>query len=705
MKKRIASFFMALCFVIVMLPTTVLAVGEHGISVSATEVKNGDTFTVTLTIPAISEPLSNLDLQISFDSSAFEVIEYTKPAFAGMSNTTGEANAVGKITCMHESETGDNDLTGLQSGGTMTATFRVKETAESGSYNFEVIEYVLDSIDENTYESVNRAPAGAVKTATVNVISATDPYTANISANDTEFTVDDEVAVTVNVGGAIGSFASAEITLTYDPDYLTLKENHTLNGASMTVNNGTIKLVDYGETNAYPAAYVLNFTAAQATASATTVTLTEAKFSTAENAISSDLIDAVGKNALSLTVKNADLEVTLPVGGVVTGNYTVPYGDDYTFAAKNNTTYMYYDYTVTATMGGQAVTAQYNGDGTWTVANVTGDLVINVTETPKSYGVTVNGDNTVTAEEIARVTTSANTAAYMTALTYTLPNGLAATDTVDGYHYVATVTVGGVSYIASASGLTYTVAGTAVTGDIVITLSKVIDPAESVNVTIQNSNEIQKEGTTVTEFVADKNSQVTLTLVPEVGYTYVINDGTKNLTVNDDGTFTVDIGTTAVTINVTKTLDVTSVNVQNYIQLNDTVMWLVTINGNGTAEINGKTYSYGGQNMYWSSKYQAYCYLVVAQTLSVDTAKAAIGDTLIEANAIDVEYNMDVNNTNGNVDANDAQLVYNMYQTKAYDGFDTVGMIKFLEADLNNTVGVDATDVQVILNNILNITG
>ena len=244
MKKRIASFFMALCFVIVMLPTTVLAVGEHGISVSATEVKNGDTFTVTLTIPAISEPLSNLDLQISFDSSAFEVIEYTKPAFAGMSNTTGEANAVGKITCMHESETGDNDLTGLQSGGTMTATFRVKETAESGSYNFEVIEYVLDSIDENTYESVNRAPAGAVKTATVNVISATDPYTANISANDTEFTVDDEVAVTVNVGGAIGSFASAEITLTYDPDYLTLKENHTLNGASMTVNNGTIKLVD-----------------------------------------------------------------------------------------------------------------------------------------------------------------------------------------------------------------------------------------------------------------------------------------------------------------------------------------------------------------------------------------------------------------------------------------------------------------------------
>ena len=64
---------------------------------------------------------------------------------------------------------------------------------------------------------------------------------------------------------------------------------------------------------------------------------------------------------------------------------------------------------------------------------------------------------------------------------------------------------------------------------------------------------------------------------------------------------------------------------------------------------------------------------------------------------------MDVN-TSGKVDANDAQLAYDMYQTKAYDGFEKVAMIKFLEADLNSTVGVDSTDVQVILSHLLNIT-
>ena len=146
----------------------------------------------------------------------------------------------------------------------------------------------------------------------------------------------------------------------------------------------------------------------------------------------------------------------------------------------------------------------------------------------------------------------------------------------------------------------------------------------------------------------------------------------------------------------------TKVNVQKYIQLNGTAMWLVTANRNGAVDkISGKTYTYNGQKMYWSSKYRAYCYLVVAETLSVEDAKAAIGDTLVDGAALNIEYNMDVNNS-GKVDANDAQLVYNMYQAKAYGGFDTVEMIKFLEADLNDSVGVDSTDVQVIISSLLN---
>ena len=529
-----------------------------------------------------------------------------------------------------------------------------------------------------------------------------DLYTANISTTNTLFVVGDTVAVTVNVGGTVGGFASAELRLTYDPTYLTLQETNTLNGASMTVNNGIIKIVDHGDANVYPAAYVLYFTAEQATADTTAVTLTEAKFGTAENAIDSDLIPAVGMNALSLTVKKAALDVTLPTSGVVTGNDKVAYGGSYTFAAKNNTTYMYYNYVVSATMDGQIVTVKDNGNGTWTVENVTGDLEISVTETPKSFNVIVKGDSTVSAEEIAKVTTS-GTPTYMTAFTYTLPANVAPNGTIDGYNYKATVTVNGKTYTATVTGQTFTIKDTDVTGNIVITLSKEIVPADLVNVTIQGSNEIKKDGEFVTGFTADKNGSVTLTLVREVGYNYVIKVGTKELTVNADGTFTVAIGETPVTITVTKTLNTSSVNVQKYIQLNGKVMWLVTVNGNGTAQISGKTYVYNGQNMYWSSKYKAYCCLVVAETLDVETAQVALGNALIEANAIEVAYNMDVN-TSGKVDANDAQLAYDMYQTKAYDGFEKVAMIKFLEADLNSTVGVDSTDVQVILSHLLDIT-
>ena len=594
---------------------------------------------------------------------------------------------------------------------TILSTIEFKIPADlTGTYELGVENIaVQESNSDNFWED----GASASATLTIKEAAASnDPYTANISTTDSEFTVNDPVAVTVNVGGTIGSFASSEVTLTYDSTYLTFNEGaSTLNGAGVDLTTAnTIKLVDHGDNNAYPAAYVLNFTAKQATTAATAVTLTDAKFSTAENAISSDLIDATGENALSLTIKNADLTVDLTNASAVTGNPTVPYGADYTFTAKNNTTYMYYDYEVTVMMGNTDVSASVTfSNGTWTVPNVTGNLVISVTETPKSYNVTVNGDSTVTAKEIAQVITSAvnGKATYNTALTYTLPAGQAPSGADNGYHYIATVTVGGTSYTASANGLTYTIAGTAVTGDIVITLSKVIDLADSVKVTIEGSNEIQKDGQFVTEVVVEKNGSVTLTLVPEVGYTYVINDGTKDLTINADNTFTVSVGETPITITVTKTLDKGSVNVQQYIQLNGTNMWLVTINGNGTTEIGGKTYSYKlaedkTENFFWSSKYKAYCYLVVAPELSVDTAKAAIGEKLIEADAIDVEYNMDVNNTNGKIDANDAQLVYNMYQTKAYDNFGTVGMIKFLEADLNATVGVDSTDAQVIINKLLN---
>jgi len=54
------------------------------------------------------------------------------------------------------------------------------------------------------------------------------------------------------------------------------------------------------------------------------------------------------------------------------------------------------------------------------------------------------------------------------------------------------------------------------------------------------------------------------------------------------------------------------------------------------------------------------------------------------------------------VDANDAQLTYNIYNAH-YDAFDeTVTMEKFLRADVNKDGNVDTTDAAAIINKILN---
>ena len=47
----------------------------------------------------------------------------------------------------------------------------------------------------------------------------------------------------------------------------------------------------------------------------------------------------------------------------------------------------------------------------------------------------------------------------------------------------------------------------------------------------------------------------------------------------------------------------------------------------------------------------------------------------------ELAYNFDVN-LSGQVDINDAQLTYDMYNAK-YEDFDTVSMHRFLEADVN----------------------
>ena len=370
---------------------------------------------------------------------------------------------------------------------------------------------------------------------------------------------------------------------------------------------------------------------------------------------------------------------TVTLGEGLSGESTVAPGADYTFTAIDADNY---DYVISATMGGEATTANDNGDGTYTIPNVTGNLVINATMTPKSYNVTVEGTG-------AGDVTAANKAAYNTDYTFTV--------TEDGnYTYNTTVTVGGKAYtLGTPENGKYTIPGTDIKGDIVITVTKTVKPSSVVSVT---KPDYVKGNDTAT-----KGQDYTFTVEKEDGYDYSEPtvkvggvDVTDKLVKKENGSYTIPGSsiTGNITIEVTKTAAV-AVDVTEYITLNGKVMYLVTVSGN-FAE--GQAAKYDGMSMFWSEKYNAYAYLVIsADGLETVKAEAAAKVKVAEGTAAGtVDYTGDVNGTKV-IDVNDAQLTYDMYNAK-YESFDAVTMPKFLNADVNGDKTVNVSDATAIVN-------
>ena len=164
---------------------------------------------------------------------------------------------------------------------------------------------------------------------------------------------------------------------------------------------------------------------------------------------------------------------------------------------------------------------------------------------------------------------------------------------------------------------------------------------------------------------------------------------------NGDNTYTIAEVTGNVVFHITRTVIVDGVTVSEFVALNGNVMWLVK---NDTTLAEGKVPTYNGENMFWSEKYGTYCYLVIAATLSMEDAAAMVGIT--DGEAVVVDYGMDVNKT-GKVDASDAQLTYNIYNT-LYSNFDAdATMEKFLRADINADCKVNVEDATAIIAEIL----
>ena len=479
-----------------------------------------------------------------------------------------------------------------------------------------------------------------------------------------------EIPVTIGHTGDVTTYNAFDLTFTYDPAVLKLVEEENT-GLTITDNNGTLRILRYGDTrNVGETAFTLKFTAL--TTGETKLTATAALVGVSDKAIEGDA------NKAGMTNKTTDVTVdgypvNLPED--FTGESKVTSGESYTFTAKDKN----YHYEVSATMGGEAVTVTDNGDGTFTIENVTGKLVITtVSKTGKTFSVTLVGEGL----------TGPDTAQYMQDYNAQLTKESSYT-----YQYEVTVNGQTVPYVTMGSGK-ITINGQYITGDVKIVVTRTAITPSTYSVSFEGNAAGEAQG------AASVNAKATYTFTvnKEEGATYTVTAtmGGKETTVTETETgYSIANVTGALVIIVNKQSDVTVV-VSSYLELDGKTMFLVKASGT-LAE--GYAYAYDGTPMFQSNAYDgSWVYLVMVEegTLTAEDAKAKIASA--QATFTTLEQTFDVNET-GKVDVNDAQLVYDLYNNK-YQDFTVVSMQKFLNADTNSDGKVDVNDAVAIVNEI-----
>lgn len=495
------------------------------------------------------------------------------------------------------------------------------------------------------------------------------------ASGDAGINVGGEATVALNVTHKEGNAYNAYyFEVSYNKDVLTYK-SAGVQDVVVDETTGTLKIAGYGANkDSGTAAATLTFTGKAVGAGK--VTITKANVDAKANANAQDAPAAnIDEATATATITVGGYSVTLPEG--FSGAASAAAGTDYTFKA-NGDDYGCYD--VTATMGGETTTVTNNGDGSFTIKNVTGEIV--VTATPKTYTVTVTGTGAGDVSE------NAATATYKTDYTFKLTKA-------DGYNYTVTVTAGGntVTATATTEGV-YTISGADIKGELIITVEKAAIVIPTTTITITGDTDDVQGGLILT---AKNGEDTTFKINKKDGYTYTVKAGDTELTVGADGTVTIPgslLTGAPLTVTVTKTaVNPYSVEVYEYVKLDGQSIWLVVAKSDSVL-------AYGADTMFTSEKYGGYCWLVISaenadtvKTEAIAAVKAGSGT------AAAVVYTGDVNGT-GNIDVNDAQLVYNIYNTE-YASFDALSRAKFLAADVNGDRTVTVLDAAAVVNTVL----
>lgn len=490
------------------------------------------------------------------------------------------------------------------------------------------------------------------------------------------------VPVTVENVAGIDRYNAYDITFAYDPSALRLTTEQ-LTDMTLTIGDGTVNVLRYGE-NLPIGTSPFSLTFQTMKNAQTRVRVTSARVDCSANAITEDTARATLETGETLVVAG---RYTVELPDAFTGEEVVRPDDSYTFRARDP----YYNYGFDAsTMGGQPVTIRDNGDGTFTVDKVTGNLQIVTVMTGKTYTVTLGTDMTGNANAV-----------YMTDHTLTLRKD-------SRYSYVVTATRNGEPYTGftqdSQTGI-ITIPGGDITGDFVFTVEKTPQEepdtppgsTEYYSITFQGSG-AEAAADNDTRVVSGSSYSFRLKDDDNYGYSVTCRIGTGEpvrLQPGADGSYTLSSVTADVVITVEK---VSQLEISPYLTLNSedgngATVYLVLVR---STPPEGQINCFDNKPMYFSRNYAAWCTLTVeTDPLDMETAQDRVSARAGQREELPVP-NCDANGS-GTIDINDAQLVYNMYNSR-YSNFENVR--RLLNADINGDRTVNVRDATAAVNAI-----
>lgn len=526
--------------------------------------------------------------------------------------------------------------------------------------------------------------------------SGEDPkYYVSLDSTATSAEVNKPVSVALFMGQDPGDLAynTFFFQFSYDAEKLDFA-NAAIGNSSETpaiINDnsdaGLLTIGGYGEPRS-DSSIMLNFTVKAA--GEATVNLVKAQMDVRANAAKDAQTASVpAGQSNTVTILCGGFPVVLP--DCATGAAYVTENGDYTFTADPG-----YNYDFSATVDNEKVDIINNDDGSYTIENVTGKLVISANSTPtvKTYAVTVTGDG---YGDVSAPTPAKHGRNYTFTVTQAANYDYAVAVTVNGQPVTCTVSSSGRLY-------TYTIPAASVTGPVVITVKKA-PQSGTTQIVLTGSGTADVWGD-VTSYTVKSGEAFTFGISHQEGFDYTITvmAGEKTLTLQRNenaSTYTIPGGYIKggiIMVSITKTAQLAmTVNAAEYVKLiNGNAVWLITAVPETKLPATKSLY-YGDTAMFWSEKYEAYAWLLVDKGTAAGIAAAAKSAISVKGNStVSVSYSGDVNGT-GHIDINDAQYIYDLYNAK----HSALDMEKFLRCDVNGDREVNVEDVRMVVSLLL----